>query len=428
MTQITAEQYNRRLDAIAATPAMQHDNVHLPQAALGAAGRLMIGIGLLLLGITLVGAFVYTPKHALAAYQVGVMSVTAISLGGLFWVMVFHLVAAGWSTTVRRVFEQLMAMLPWCVALLLPIVVIEVAAGGVLLEWLSIDPETSFLVGLKEPFLNAPFFVFRFLLYASVWVILANRLFGFSVEQDATGDRFLSNKARVTSSWGMLLFALFTAFFAFDFMMAMDYRFFSTMWGVYYATSAFFGSIAVVVLILLASKAFGRLTGAVSNEHVHDLGKLLFAFGAPFWAYIAFSQYFLIWYSNIPEETAWFVHRQQGGWENLAALLVIGHFLIPFLILLFRPLKRALPALAIMAVWLLFMLVLDMIYIIRPMVYLKDLADQNPGFTAIWLDLAGILGVIGIWTGILVMRLGRYPLVPLKDPRLPEALHHKNYV
>lgn len=428
MTQITADQYRQRLDAIAATPAMQHDNVHLPQAGTALTSRLMLGIGAVLLLITIVGGFIYSPRHALASYQVGVMSVTAISLGGLFWTMVFHLVAAGWSVTVRRIFEQLMAMLPWCVALLLPIVVLEIAAGGILLTWLGIDPQTNYLLAKKEPFLNPPFFVIRFLLYASVWVLLANRLFGFSIEQDATGDRFLSNKARTTSSWGMLLFALFTAFFAFDFMMAMDYRFFSTMWGVYYATSAFFGSVAVVILVLLASKSVGRLTGAVGKEHVHDLGKLLFAFGAPFWAYIAFSQYFLIWYSNIPEETAWFIHRQANGWENLGALLVVGHFVIPFLILLFRPVKRALPALAVLAAWLLLMLFLDMVYIIRPMVYIKEYADQNPGFAAIWLDFAGALGVLGVWAGIFVARLGKYPLVPLKDPRLGEALHHKNYV
>ncbi|MFG0326036.1 MAG: hypothetical protein ACF8SC_02040 [Phycisphaerales bacterium JB037] len=427
MTQLTADQYRRQLDSVAKNPAMADDNIRLPAGSGAGIATGSLAVGALLLVATIAGSQIYGLKHALAAFEVGVVSVTALSLGGLFWTMILHITNSGWGVTVRRFLEHLMMMLPACVVMLGIIVLIEIGFGGVLLTWIGIDPAENYLINHKKAFLNEPFFVIRFFLYAGVWLLLASRFWRFSTEQDRSGDRFLSNQARKTAAWGLPLFALSTAFFSFDFLMAMDYRFFSTMWGVYYFASATFGSVAVVLITLCVLRAMGYLTGAVTSEHTHDLGKLLFGFTV-FWAYIAFSQYFLLWYSNIPEETIWFIVRQQGGWENVATLLVIGHFLAPFLILLFRPVKRHSIGVALAAAWMLLMLVLDMIFIIRPMVYAGPYAAENPGPGAWWLDFVGITGVLLVWAALYIRRLPSQPLVPLKDPKLPESLHHKNYV
>jgi len=429
MTQLTIDQYRRRLESVAAHPAMAEDNIRLPEDAgrTISAGMLVVGAACLL--VTIAGSLILGLKHALAAYEVGVFSVTAISLGGLFWVMVFRVTNSRWSATVRRLFEHLAMMLRVCVALIAVALVIELAAGGVMLSWLSIDPETNYLLEHKRGYLNPVFLVVRFGIIAGLWLLLATRLWRLSTEQDRTGDRMLTLRARGMSSWGMLVFALTTTFFAFDFLMSPDYRFFSTIWGVYYFASVAFSSLAVVLLTICILQAGGRLTGTITEEHVHDLGKLMFGFTV-FWAYIAFSQYMLIWYGNIPEETAWFVHRKTGGWENAGALLAIGHFVIPFLLLLLRGVKRNVIGASLVGVWLLLMLLLDMIYILRPMVYLPgpDGQPTGPGAAGWWLDIAAIIGVLSIWGGLYVRRLATTSLVPLKDPRLPDALTHKNAV
>jgi len=428
VTQLTADQYRKRLDKLAAHPAMSHDNIHADGAALSRAAQVLWIIGAVGLTLTLLGAFIVNGRHAASSFAVGVYSVTAISLGAMFWVMIFHLVRSQWSVTIRRQFENVMMNLPVCIGLLFVILVLEIAFGGLTLRWIGISAGENYLLDHKSVWLNEPFQVVRFAAYAGIWLLIATKLWNASVEQDETGDRFLTNKARFTSTWGMLLFALSVAFFAFDFLMAVDFRMFSTMWGVYYFTSCVFGSLSAVILILLVCKGFGRLTGAVTSEHTHDLGKLLFAFGAAFWAYIAFSQYFLIWYSNIPEETAFFVHRKENGWEVLSAIIVIGHFFVPFLILLQRPVKRSLFGLGLAGVWMLAMLVLDITWIIRPMVYVLEDASLNPGPQGWWVDVVAIVGVFCIWAGFLVRRIGRGPLIPTRDPRLPAALKHKNYV
>ncbi len=428
MSQITADQYGQMLDRVSRHPAMAADNVNLPEGRLKGLSTVLIGIGVAGLLATVAGAVIYgNLKHAFAAYLVGVLCVTAASLGGLFWTMVFHQVNAGWSATVRRQFENLMMNLPLCMGLVAIYLIAELATGDTLLTWMKVDASTNHLMHHKKPWLNEPFLVVRFLVYAGVFSFLATRLWRLSTEQDRSGDRFLTLKARKTSAGGLLAFALCTAFFAFDFVMALDYRFFSTMFGVYFFASTAFSALCIVLLVTGLVRLGGRLTGAVSDEHVHDLGKLTFGFTV-FWGYIAFSQYFLIWYSNIPEETAYFVYRKQGGWQNLSAILVIGHFLIPFLLLLQRPIKRHPAGVASVGVWLLVMLFLDMVWLVRPMVYVGIPAAQIPGAERWWLDIAGLLGVAGIWGGVLVARIGRGPLVPLKDPRLTESLEHRNYV
>lgn len=427
MSQISLKDYNARIDAIDRSAQLSDENIKLRPGAVEKLALGLIAVGLVGLALTVAGAFVYNLKHALAAYEIGVLTVTAASLGGLFWVMIMALTNAGWHVTVRRLFEHLGMMVTVCIGLIAVMLVVELSAGGVLLTWLGIDPATNPILAHKAGYLNAVFLGVRFVVYAGLWIYLATRFWKLSVDQDATGDRTMSNRARRTSAWGLIAFGLSITFFSFDYLMSPDYRMFSTMWGVWFFASTALGGISVVVVILAFLRTKGYLTGVVTNEHTHDLGKLLFGFTA-FWAYISFSQYFLIWYSDIPEETVWFLYRTESGFKGVATVLIFGHFIVPFLLLLFRTIKRSAILLGIMAVWTLLMVALDMAWVLLPMVEAGVPAADRAGIGAVWVDIAGFVGVVALWSGLLIRRIAAGPLIPIRDPKLPEALHHRNYV
>ena len=407
------------------------DNITLPADAWKMASTVFLAIGVIGIGMTIAGATYAGLRHALASYHVGFIAVLAISLGGLFWTLVFNLTQSGWSVGIRRQFENFFGMIPILAVMFLPVVIIELAGltgENPLCSWL----DTTYTQGdavfeKKAGFFSTPFVLGRVILYFGIWIILVRKLWGYSSVQDRTGDKWLTNKARFTSAWGMLLFALSTAFFAFDWLMALtDYHFFSTMWGVYYFAGAAMSSMALAVIVFTFLTRGGRLRGVVTEEHFHDMGKLMFGFTV-FWAYIGFSQYFLIWYANIPEETAFFLIRKTNGWENLFRLLIFGHFVIPFMILLWWKTKRMPIVAAVVAVWLLVMHIADMYWIIRPGLYVTVPIDKVHA-EFFWVDLGGILAAVGIYFGLLIRRISSGPLVPLQDPRMPEALQHRNYV
>ncbi len=420
----------------AAAHSKVHD--HAPEAAdlstantTWSGGKALSGFlilaGLALIGLTIAGGFQLGVTHALAAYHIGAMTCLALALGCLFWVMGFHLTGAGWAVTVRRQFENVMKLLPVAVFMVAPVLFIEMWQGGHLFAWMN--PQVlheDVLLSRKAGYLNPMFFTIRAVVYFLVWTYLSWRLWTYSKEQDATANKWLTNKARFTSSWGMPLFALSTAFAAFDWLMSMDYRFFSTMWGVYYFAGAVFCSVPLIVIIVGRLRAAGKLKGLVTEEHLHDMAKLMFAFTV-FWTYIGFSQYFLIWYANVPEETAFFVARKSNGWEHLSKFLVFGHFVVPFYLLLWRQIRRSFALLSIMALWAIVIEMVDLYWIVRPFVYAADPVDKIH-MGGLWLDIVGVLGPVCLFLGLVVRQVGRGPLIPIHDPRLNEAIEHKNYV
>jgi hypothetical protein len=285
---------------------------------------------------------------------------------------------------------------------------------------MSVDPAADELLNHKRAFLNIPVFVGSVVFYGLVWFYLSRRLNTLSRTQDQTGDRWLTNKAKFTSAWGLLAFGLTCAFASFHLVKALDYHWFSTMFGVYFFAGNMISSLALMALLFALIRGSGKLEGLVTSEHFHDLGKLMLGFTV-FWAYIAFSQYFLIWYANLPEETGWFRIRSVHGWETFGTILMFGHFIAPFLVLLFRGTKRSPFLLATVAIWLIAMHAIDVFWQIRPIVY-----PDKMGLS--WVDLAGLLGPLALFFGLLLKKVGQGPLIPIKDPRLTEALEHKNYV
>lgn len=407
---------------------LSDSNILLPPGGLNRIGTPLLALGLIGLVATVAGGFIVGLRHALAAYHVGAMTCLAMGLGAMFFVMAFHLFQAGWAVTLRRQFENLMILAPVAAIMVIPVLVIDILAKGQLFAWLGEDArKTDSLLKVKAAYLSPMFFTVRVVFYTVVWAYLARRLRGLSLEQDRSGDKWLSNRARFTSSWGMLVFALTTAFAAFDWLKSVDYRFFSTMWGVYFFAGAAGCATAVIIIVLALLRQQGRLKGLVTEEHFHDLAKILFAFTV-FWAYVAFSQYFLIWYANIPEETAFYNARKSGGWQYLSAFICFGHFIVPFYLLLWRPIRRTPALLCLMAAWAILMQVVDLAWIVRPMVYAGPQYPDKIMLSNVWLDLAGALGPIGIFLFLLSRQISAGVLVPIRDPRLPEALHHKNYV
>jgi hypothetical protein len=229
-----------------------------------------------------------------------------------------------------------------------------------------------------------------------------------------------ASSMRNISGPAMIVFALTLTFCAFDLYMSVDAKWFSTMFGVYYFASCFQGINAALVLVLMFLQGSGRLKSSVTVHHFHDLGKMLFAFTI-FWAYIGFSQFMLIWYANIPEETLWFKHRFFEGWGTLAWTLLFGHFVIPFFGLLSRHVKRNRKALAFWCCWQLFMIYLDMYWLIMP-----EESRPYAGLNFQLIDVACWLGVVGVFVAGLAYRARGVDLVATKDPRLPKALSFEN--
>ena len=349
--------------------------------------------------------------HLLETYLVTFAFFLSISLGGLFFVLLEHCTRAGWSVVARRVAEAVAANV-WVMAIL----VIPVVLGmDHLYHWtdaaaVAHDP----LLAGKTGFLNPTFFMIRLAIYFLIWGALATFLHRTSVAQDASGDPALTLRMERVSAPGMVLFALSLNFAAFDLLMSLDPHWFSTIFGVYYFAASVVAFFAVMPKIIYGLQMRGILKNAITVEHYHDFGKLLFAF-VVFWAYIGFSQYMLIWYANVPEETEWFLKRQTGEWTTVSLLLIFGHFVLPFLLLVSRFIKRRPLLLAITGGFVAAMCWVDMYWLVIP--------EFSPGVARFGLlDILCFLGMNGVWSAAVVWRLSRHSAIAEKDPRLEESL------
>ncbi|HSO23246.1 MAG TPA: hypothetical protein VLT81_10075 [Chondromyces sp.] len=388
---------------------------------LGTAARpaLLICAALAVLGIggslVLAGMLEHGADHLLETYLVSFAFFLSISLGGLFFVLLQHCTRAGWSVVVRRVAEAVAANV-WLMAVL----AIPVVLGmDHLYHWTDTaaaahDP----LLAGKIAFLNPTFFVIRLVVYFVLWGLMASYLHRTSVAQDASGDPALTLRMERLSAPGMVVFALSLNFAAFDLLMSLDPHWFSTIFGVYYFAASVVAFLAVMPKILFGLQLKGILPNAVTVEHYHDFGKLLFGF-VVFWAYIAFSQYMLIWYGNIPEETQWFLKRQTGDWTVVSLLLIFGHFVLPFLLLVSRAIKRRPALLAVTGAYVAVMCWIDIYWLVIP--------EFSPAVARFGLlDVLCFLGMSGVFSAAVILRLGRHSVIAEKDPRLEESLAFEN--
>jgi hypothetical protein len=321
------------------------------------------------------------------------------------------------SIVVRRIAELLATGVAGLAVLALPIVIPVATGTSPLYGWLHPAAHDAVLAA-KAPFLNPGFFVIRIVIYFAIWIALAFTFFRRSVAQDKSGDPMLTRRQWQLSAPGLVLFALSVTFAMADLVMSLDAHWYSTIIGVYFFSGCMVAAMATLTLCVMLLQKSGRLRRAVTVEHYHDLGKLLFAF-LFFWGYIAFSQFMLMWYANLPEETEWYLLRESGPWLWWFVALGVVHFGLPFLGLLPRGSKRRKRVLAFFAVWMLIAHYIDLYWLIMP----QFSADALPLHL---LDLTTLLGVGGIWFAAIAWLARGVSLVPLKDPALADSLRFEN--
>lgn len=369
----------------------------------------LMAVGLL----TFVATLFQNKDRAWHAYLVGYFYVFILAIGGLFFSAVQHLTKAGWSVNVRRFCEAFTAYLP--VAFIGGLVLLF--GGHSLYEWMDkAKVAADELLSHKAGYLNTTFFVIRMVLFFGLWIWFQTKLVGGSLAQDKSGDDNITHKSVGWSIAFLLVFALSFSLFSVDLVMSLQPHFFSTIWGVYCFAGLFQSTMALMILLIISCMKKGLLDGYVDENHLHDLGKFMFAFTV-FWAYIAYSQYMLIWYANLAEETIFYVPRVTGQWMWVSAALLLFKFVVPFLALLPRWAKRNKAHLSAVAILILVMQFVDLYWLVYPNYNAETVVLGLP-------EILIFLGFFGSFLFVVYNFLGKHNIVPLKDPRIHESLHH----
>lgn len=413
------------------------------------------GIGALALAIAMAIGYAgsdATTSRFLHAYLTSYMYFTSICLGALFFVILMQVTSAGWSATTRRIAELITMNLPLMGVLSLPILVSTLMGDATLFSWVdpsivdNANPGLSHLIETKSAYLNPGFFIGRIVFYFALWIGVANWFRKNSIAQDVSGDPILTNKMKKFAAPAIPLFALSITFFALDMLMSLDPTWFSTIFGVYYFAGSF--GVFLALLGILSNKLGGKggiLSGFIRDEHFHDIGKLTFAF-VMFWGYIAFSQYILIWYANIPEETAWYHERENLYWGHVGVLFLV-RFAIPFLGLMSRHMKRVPGRMIIFGGWIMVAHFYDMFFLTMPsqiqsLGYLKAnaaAAHDEAAVAAIQsaassfermpfggLELLCLIGIGGLFVAGVAHAFSKNSILAVRDPRMSESMTFHN--
>lgn len=347
------------------------------------------------------------------AYLVGAFYFANMALAGLFFAAINHVAKAGWSVTVRRIGESFTSYLPLAFASFL----VLLAGAGSLYSWTDKAlAHSDHLIAAKTAYLNMPFFIVRIVVFFGAWLLFKKLIVGSSVAQDKTGDERITVKQVGYSIAFVLVFAISYSLFSVDTLMSLEPHFFSTIWGVYCFAGLFQAFFAAFILVTVHLMNKGLLRGLVNENHLHDLAKFMKAFTI-FYAYIAFSQFMLIWYANLPEETFFYIDRTMGGWMAATASLFILKFAVPFLLLLPRWAKRTPAHLVFVSILILIMQYVDIHWMVYP-----NLDKERWLFGP--LEVGAFLFFAGLFVMAVTNFLAKNPIVPLKDPRVEEAVHH----
>jgi len=357
------------------------------------------------------------------AYLISLAFVLSLSLGGLVFVLLQHVTKAAWSVGVRRIAEWLAASMPIVGILSLPIIL------PVALKRSPLYPAVPAGSSLfKIAYLNSYFWTLRAVIYFVVWSVMGIYYWRQSLAQDASGDLRITTRLQAFSPVGLIIFAATVTLASFDFLLALDPAWSSTIFGIYFFAGCVVGVIAAMVVIALLLQSAGYLGESITVEHYHDLGKYLFAFTF-FWGYIAFSQYMLQWYANLPDEVGWFVQHgastQKGGFNSYTYVLVFlaaGNLLVPFAALLSRHVKRNPKTLAFWAVWLLVFHWIDLYWIVMPQLDYGKAIHLHFGL----IEVVSLVGIGGLYSSVVLSRADQGALRPLRDPRLQASIEFEN--
>jgi hypothetical protein len=370
-------------------------------------GQMLLAVGLILVVLA------YFVDHTRSAFNnlILLMFLTSIGVGSLFLVAMEYLGGAVWSTPFRRITEFFAAVI-----LVIPLAAIPIYFNlHDLFHWTHAEAvaEDKILAG-KSSYLNETFFIIRIVFFIAVWFLFYFLIIKNSKKQDSSGDPKLTTRNIKLSAVFIPIFGLTITFASIDWVMSLEPHWFSTIFGVYFFSGTILAALAFTTFIVVYMNEKGLLIKGIKKDHYYSLGAYLFAF-INFWAYIAFSQYMLIWYANLPEETFWFLQRWEGGWMYISIALIIIHFVVPYFGLLSQPSKMNPKRLMFMSIWILFAHIIDLYWLIMP-TYSKDSVPLG------WIELAFPILAIGAVITVFSIKAKKENHVPIGDPKLKRGL------
>jgi hypothetical protein len=370
-----------------------------------------LAIGVAGLALSLIGWGVDRAQFC-RSYLTAYLMWLSMPLGCLVVLMIHHIAGGRWGFSVRRVLEAATRTTGWMALLFVPVL----ADLGRLYKWTR--PEvvaTDASLRHKSLYLNVPFFLTRATIYFAVWIGLAWLINRWADRLERQRDPELGHRLRGLSGVGLGLYGLTITFAAVDWVMSLEPHWFSTIYGVMLGVGQVLSGLALTIVIAARLARSQPVADVAGPQQFHDLGNLLLTF-VILWAYMAFSQYLIIWSGNLREEIPWYAARSGGGWQWVAVALIVCHFAVPFFCLLSRDLKRNAAKLAGLAVGLLVMRQVDLWWIVAPGFF--------PKIHVHWLDGTLTVGLGGLWLWLLGRQLQARPLVAAYDPRLEEVASH----
>ena len=361
----------------------------------------------------IVGFVAEGAKQFAHSYLVAFMFFLSICLGGFFMVLIHHLFDAWWSVPIRRYSEHLACLLPWMGLLFLPIGLL----ASRLYPWMNIaDPETDHALHVKVVLFNPATWYFLSAVLFGIWALWTNKLRKWSLRQDEDGAAECTIYMRRWAASGIFVFAFTLTAAAIFWMKSQEHQWFSTMYGVYYFAGSVWVTLGTSYAIALAMKRTDTIP-LIGREQFHCIAQWLFAFTV-FYAYIHFSQYFLQWNAAMPEETFWYAKREVGTWAYVGWVIILGHFLAPFLTMLRIDAKLCLRVMVPIIVWVWLMHFIDMQFNVMPLIH-----PDGPSFALS--DVAALLFIGGCLAWLFLRMVNKHPAFPQKDPRMHEVLKNQ---
>ena len=378
------------------------------------AGIAMVVIGLLALVYGWIAGLeadrIYANLHLNSFYFV------SMGLIGLFFVAVHAIAESGWQVSMQRVGEAMSMFIPVGGIIML----IVFLSGGMhhLFEWTHEDHLDRILIK-KVPYLNQPFFYIRFVVFFAGWVLLAWLIRKTSRQLDMNGDIQYFHRLRKYSAFYVVFLAITSVVSSWDWLMSIDAHWFSTLYGWYVFSSMLVTGFSMIVIFVFVLQRMGYMKH-VNEEHIHDMGKYMFGLSI-FWAYLWFSQYMLIWYANIPEETIYFYERLK-YFDTVFYFNLIVNFVLPFLLMMPRNAKRVYWVVIPVAVLIFIGHWVDLYQLIMPGAVGHEAAGIG------FLEIGTTIGFLGLFMLVTFWGLSKAPLVPKNHPFYEESLHyHTNY-
>lgn len=388
-------------------------NVRNPGRLEGANGLATMFLVLAILGLAaFAGGLMIEKQRAWVSFVHNHFYFMSLAIVGMFFAAVQWLTGAMWSAPVRRVTESFTAYLPFA---LITFVVLYFGMKDLYVWTHPEHVKGDIMLEGKAGYLNVTFFFIRNLVAFGIWLFFTKKMIGNSTAQDANGDFRFTLANRALAPGFTILFAITYTMHSFDTLMSLDPHWFSTMFGVYTFAGAFYTVLALTAIVTIWLRKKGLLEGIVNDNHLHDLGKFMFAFTV-FYAYIGFSQFMLIWYANLPEETGYFMNRFHAGWFYVSIFLLVGKFMIPFFFLLPRESKRSAKMLTGIGFFMLFAHWIDLMWLIQP-----EFNKEGPKIG--WIEIGTALGFIGLFGFAVIQFLRKNIVVAIGDPRLAESVH-----